>query len=601
MSRLTDPRGTVGRGSARTADGNRAPDGVLQSGPRRRRAPGAPARTAPVSTRATGGGESAAGAADVVVVSNRLPVRVVERDGATALEHSAGGLVSALSGISPGQAWVGWPGAVVAADEQEQLARTLAADGLLPVFLDAAEIEGFYDQICNETLWPLFHYFVGRLNVSEGAWEQYVSVNRRFAAAALRACGPRTRVWVHDFQLMLVPAMLRAARPDLAVGFFLHIPFPSSEIYRMLPAREQILDGLLGADYIAFQTGDDRRHFRSSCLRILGIDSSHSSIVADDRAVGLGVQPIGIDVAGFRAAAAEPATAAALAEIEQQYEGAHARPRRRAARLLEGHRPEAAGVRAVPRRQPGPRRDDHDAAGARPLPARERAVPRATRRDPAPHRRDQRALRPAGRDAGRVPVPAAPARGARGPLPARRRAARQLAPRRDEPRRAGVRVLPGGAGAGAPLERGAAPERAGRGREGAPRRDPRQSLGRRRHRRPARRGTRPRRGRAPAASGDDERPRGGARLRPLGSARSSSGWTASTSCGAAWPCRPHSTRPGRPSSPPPSAAQPTAPSSSTTTARSARSSRTRGWRPRPRRFAACSRSSPRFRTPTSTS
>ena len=120
---------------------------------------------------------------------------------------------------------------------------------------------------------------------------------------------------------MLVPAMLRAARPDLAVGFFLHIPFPSSEIYRMLPAREQILDGLLGADYIAFQTGDDRRHFRSSCLRILGIESSHSSIVADDRAVGLGVQPIGIDVAGFRAAATEPATAAALAEFEQHYEG----------------------------------------------------------------------------------------------------------------------------------------------------------------------------------------------------------------------------------------------------------------------------------------
>jgi trehalose 6-phosphate synthase/phosphatase len=260
-------------------------------------------------------------AGDIVIVSNRLPVRVVETDGAPRLEPSDGGLVSALTGIEAGRGWVGWPGAVVAPEHEEEVTRTLAADGLYPVFLDADEIDGYYDRVCNETLWPLFHYFVGRLSVSEGAWERYVAVNRRFAEATLRVAGPRTRVWVHDFHLMLVPAMLRAARPGLPIGFFLHIPFPSSEVYRMLPAREAILDGLLGADYIAFQTGDDRRHFRSACLRVLGLDSSHDSLEADNRTVGLGVQPIGIDVAGFRETAAEPETADALAELDERYAG----------------------------------------------------------------------------------------------------------------------------------------------------------------------------------------------------------------------------------------------------------------------------------------
>jgi trehalose-6-phosphate synthase len=120
---------------------------------------------------------------------------------------------------------------------------------------------------------------------------------------------------------MLVPAMLRRREPRLSIGFFLHTPFPSSEVYRLLPEREQLLRGVLGADYVSFQIGDYARHFRSSCLRILGIDSEPDWLELDGRRVGIGVDPIGIDVEGFRATLRHPETARLLAELESQYEG----------------------------------------------------------------------------------------------------------------------------------------------------------------------------------------------------------------------------------------------------------------------------------------
>lgn len=255
---------------------------------------------------------------DVVIASNRLPVRLVEEDGGFRFEPSAGGLVSSLRGVGV-RAWVGWPGSPVPPERRRQVTARLQKDGLHPVFLTAEEVDDFYGRICNDTLWPLFHYFSDRLRITEEAWERYVEVNARFAGAILALAGPSTRVWVHDFHLMLVPAMLRAREPDLAIGFFLHIPFPSSEIYRLLPGREQVLRGLLGADYVSFQTGEDARHFRSACLRVLGIESHPDVIEIDGRRVGIGADPIGIDVAGFRETLAEPATADALEELEQQF------------------------------------------------------------------------------------------------------------------------------------------------------------------------------------------------------------------------------------------------------------------------------------------
>ncbi len=238
------------------------------------------------------------------------------------MQLSAGGLASALRAAVRGDSmWIGWPGAVVRDSQRAEATKRLAEDNLVPVFLSTAEEEDFYNRVCNDTLWPLLHYFGDRLRITPEAWERYVQVNERFADTIVEHAGPGSRVWVHDFHLMLVPAMLRRRAPDLAIGFFLHTPFPSSEVYRLLPAREEVLRGLLGADYVSFQVGDFARHFRSSCLRILGLDSDPDSIEVDGRPVGIGVDPIGIDTVGFVETLQDPETARLLADLEKQYEG----------------------------------------------------------------------------------------------------------------------------------------------------------------------------------------------------------------------------------------------------------------------------------------
>ncbi len=257
--------------------------------------------------------------AGLVIVSNRLPFTLSLADEDLRLEPSAGGLVSALEGTRPRSAWVGWPGTAVPEALQAETERLAVEQGCVPVFLTEAEQEAFYGRICNETLWPLFHYFVDRMRFTREAWDTYRSVNQRFAETVARIAAPEARVWVHDFHLALVPQLLRRLRPDVAIGFFLHIPFPSSEVYRLLPSRVELLRGILGADYVAFHTGDYSRHFRSSCLRVLGIEPGLDSIEHDDRTVGVGVHPIGIDVASFRAALSDPETAPIEAELEERY------------------------------------------------------------------------------------------------------------------------------------------------------------------------------------------------------------------------------------------------------------------------------------------
>jgi trehalose 6-phosphate synthase/phosphatase len=258
---------------------------------------------------------------DLVIASNRLPISLSLSDGAYTSERTSGGLVSALRGVHGPHKWVGWPGTLVPEENQAEVAASLAPDGLFPVFLSAEEQEDFYDRICNASIWPLFHYLPDRFSFAQSAWERYVEVNDRFVDTIVEQSPLGARVWVHDFHLMLVPAALRRRRPDLSIGFFLHIPFPSSELYRILPVREDVLRGLLGADYIAFHTGDYARHFRSSCLRVLGLDSEPDVIEFEGRLVGVGVDPIGIDVSSFRTTLADPDTARDYAELDKHYAG----------------------------------------------------------------------------------------------------------------------------------------------------------------------------------------------------------------------------------------------------------------------------------------
>ncbi len=280
--------------------------------------------------------------------------------------------------------WIGWPGTVVPEHLQPEATKSLEKDNLVPVFISADEEEDFYGRVCNDTLWPLLHYFGDRLRLTPEAWQRYIDVNERFANAILEHTGPDSRVWIHDFHLMLVPAMLRRRAPGLSIGFFLHTPFPSSEVYRLLPAREEVLRGLLGADYVSFQVGDYARHFRSSCLRIIGLDSEPDAIEVAGRRVGIGVDPIGIDTEGFRAGPRRSRDGAPPRAARGAVRGTHAHPRRRAARLHEGDPAEAARLRAPAGAGSRAGSDDHDAPGSRAVAAREPRVPSAAGRDRAP-------------------------------------------------------------------------------------------------------------------------------------------------------------------------------------------------------------------------
>jgi trehalose 6-phosphate synthase/phosphatase len=257
----------------------------------------------------------------LVIASNRLPITLTLDGGEIGVEPSAGGLVAALRGAKRPNVWVGWPGTPVPRGLQDEASRLIAREACEPVFLTETEEEEFYGEISNNAIWPLFHYFVDRLRFRTEAWSTYVQVNERFADTIARVSAPRARVWIHDFHLSLVPRALRARRPDLAIGFFLHVPFPSSEIYRLLPTRVELLRGMLGSDYIGFHTGDYARHFRSACLRVLGIETAQDAIEYDDRSIGIGVHPIGIDVESFRETLRDPETTAIETDLAHQYQG----------------------------------------------------------------------------------------------------------------------------------------------------------------------------------------------------------------------------------------------------------------------------------------
>ena len=402
------------------------------------------------------------------------------------MQRSSGGLSAALDAFRGDATWVGWPGAVVPSALQKRVSTRLARDQLYPVFLSADEEEDFYGKVCNDTLWPLFHYFQGRLRITAEAWTRYVEVNERFADTIVEHCEPDSRVWVHDFHLMLVPAMLRAREPRLSIGFFLHIPFPSSEVYRLLPAREQLLRGVLGADYVSFQVGDYARHFRSSCLRMLGIDSEPDSLEIDGRRVGIGVDPIGIDVDGFREVIADPETGRLLADLEKQYEG----------RQLVLGVERLDYTKGIPQKlQAFERFLEQDPGRARTTTMIQVVVP--SRLDSPEYRaqRDEIELLIAGINGqfgrpGMTPVEYIHRDISKPALVALYRRADvdddHGAARRDEPRCAGVRSVPIGAGTFQPLARRAPLVRARRLGAGSSWCAPRQPVGRRRRRRASR-------------------------------------------------------------------------------------------------------------------
>jgi trehalose 6-phosphate synthase/phosphatase len=241
-----------------------------------------------------------------------LPVTVRQNAGELKFEKSAGGLVSGLSAYldslrsSPlagsRYLWVGWPGATVDSHQEENVKSQLYGEcQAYPVFISEEDMDTFYLGFCNKTIWPLFHYFTGRSIFDETYWKSYKQVNERFCDSLAEIIHPGDVVWIHDYHLMLLPKLLRRRIPDATIGFFLHIPFPSHELFRILPREwsREILEGILGADLIGFHTADYSENFLRCVLRVLGREHEMGSTVVNGRVVKADTFPMGIDFQNF--------------------------------------------------------------------------------------------------------------------------------------------------------------------------------------------------------------------------------------------------------------------------------------------------------------
>jgi trehalose 6-phosphate synthase/phosphatase len=234
-----------------------------------------------------------------IIVSNRLPVKISKTDNEYILSTSEGGLATGLGSIykQGDNKWIGWPGIEInEKEDQDKVSAQLAELSLDPVFLNQEEINQYYEGFSNDVLWPVFHYYVSTYSVyKQSNWEYYQAVNQKFAEAVLKIAEPGDVIWIHDYQLLLLPALIRKELPDVSIGFFQHIPFPSNELFRLIPWRKELLEGMLGADLIGFHTFDDVRHFLGAVTRVLPVNASANVLTVDERLVVAESFPMGID------------------------------------------------------------------------------------------------------------------------------------------------------------------------------------------------------------------------------------------------------------------------------------------------------------------
>ncbi|KAF8071681.1 glycosyltransferase family 20 protein [Lyophyllum atratum] len=292
----------------------------------------------------------------LIVVSNRLPITInKDANGEYHFKMSSGGLVSALSGFkkSLNFTWIGWPGFFIPPKDRPLVDKRLKEEySCQAVYLDDDVADRHYNGFSNSILWPLFHYHPGEMNFDEENWLAYRQANMRFAEAVLQQLTPGAMVWVQDYHLMLLPMLLRglidgtaagdftvkelskitegiegeavspaAPIPDIKIGYFLHTPFPSSEIYRILPVRREILLGVLYCDLIGFHTYDYARHFLSSCTRILGLPTMPNGVEFEGRLVHVGTFPIGIEPDSFIDNLKREPVQNRITQLEQRFGG----------------------------------------------------------------------------------------------------------------------------------------------------------------------------------------------------------------------------------------------------------------------------------------
>jgi len=269
----------------------------------------------------------------LVIISNRLPFTVSFKDNTPQFKPSAGGLTTGLwsyldrplaeGAERPDYLWMGWPGISVPPEHEAGVRTHGEKFKSAPVFLPEESMDRFYLGFCNKTIWPLFHYFPTLTRYDEGYWQEYQNVNRVFGEAVVKALQPDDVLWIHDYHLMLLPKLVREKFPEMPIGFFLHIPFPSWEIFRMLPRawREEMIEGLLGSSVIGFHTHDYVRYFLTSVLRTSGYEHQLGSLALRDRVVKVDTFPMGVEFDRFNAAAASKETAVQVDELRAKCVG----------------------------------------------------------------------------------------------------------------------------------------------------------------------------------------------------------------------------------------------------------------------------------------
>lgn len=245
----------------------------------------------------------------MLIVSNRLPLQVsITNKDQVEVVPSVGGLATGVKAVHKNSCgkWIGWTGIPteeLTLDLEEEIRSAIARENCVGVSLTEKQVEDYYYGFSNKTIWPLFHYFTEFTEYNTGTWKSYVEVNKRFAEAVSLNLNPKDTIWIHDYHLLLLPKLIKEEFPKTPIGFFLHIPFPSSEVFRALPWRKEILEGILGADLIGFHTYDYQRHFFSSVRRILGHEINFNIINAGNHVVTSDSFPMGIDFDRFESAA----------------------------------------------------------------------------------------------------------------------------------------------------------------------------------------------------------------------------------------------------------------------------------------------------------
>jgi len=257
-----------------------------------------------------------------IIVSNRLPVKIVEQNGEYLLSPSEGGLATGLGSVykKGDNIWIGWPGIDVPEERQQEVTEKLAELNLIPVFLTPEEINLYYEGFSNEVLWPVFHYMVTYANFEQTYWNFYQTVNNKFSNVVIEHLKEGDTVWVHDYQLLLLPALIRQAQAHVIIGFFQHIPFPSYEIFRLIPWRAELVDGMFGADLLGFHTFDDVRHFLSAAARLSGAKISDNVITTKDRQIVVESFPMGIDADKFGQLLTDPEVIAHVSSLRETME-----------------------------------------------------------------------------------------------------------------------------------------------------------------------------------------------------------------------------------------------------------------------------------------